>query len=93
MFLPNNDPPTSPRYIYEPFRYFAEMSSSAPFPIHSLLPDFQNSSDKDLTWAEDPHYNEAGHRLAAEAITRYLVADGLLANRPPPTPSQENINP
>ena len=65
-------------HLYAPFAYFEARALSAPFPIHSLLDDFRDSEERPTVFRDDPHYNEAGHRIAAEAIVRYLIADGVL---------------
>jgi hypothetical protein len=70
--------PSSRAYLFEPFAYFEAKKKSAPFPIHSLLPDFQQSNVYPTVFDDDPHYNENGHRIAGEAIARYLLADGLI---------------
>ena len=72
-----NQWPPSDRYVLEPMRFFAEKARHAPFPIHSLLPDFKRGKFP-LIGPDDPHYNKRGFKLAAEAIVRHLRADRLL---------------
>lgn len=69
--------PKSDEFIYEPFKYFEKRAQTSPFPIHSLLPDFQSAGASSTVFSDDPHYNENGHRIAGEAIIRYLIADGV----------------
>ena len=54
----------------EPFRYFDELRPRVAYPVVSLLPDFEGSEAFPLYLEADPHWNAAGHRLAAEAIVR-----------------------
>jgi hypothetical protein len=70
--------PESDEYIYEIFKYFEEKSKEAPFPIYSLLKDFRSTDAFPTVFANDPHYNEAGHKIAAEAITRYILESDFL---------------
>jgi len=72
------DWPTWDQYIYEPFEYFRRQAATAPFPIHSLLEAFQTSGAFPVCFTDDPHWNAAGHHVAARAITEFLVQDGLL---------------
>ena len=79
--------PTDSRYVLEPFRFFAGKAKGAPFPVHSLLPDFKAAATAPLCWKDDPHYNLRGNRVAARAIVRHLQADGLVrALTTAPTP-------
>jgi hypothetical protein len=59
-------------YCLEPFRFFDELRAKVSFPIVSLLPDFQATQVFPTCYDNDPHYNSAGHRIAAEAIARAL---------------------
>jgi hypothetical protein len=56
----------------EPFRYFEELRPRVAYPVVSLLPDFERSETFPLYLDDDPHWNAAGHRLAAEAIVKAL---------------------
>ena len=55
----------------EPFRYFDELRRRAPYPIHSLLEDFRKTRVFPTAFDDDPHWNEAGAQVAAEALYRY----------------------
>lgn len=59
-------------YSLEPFRFFEEHKTSARFPIVSLLRDFQARTAFPTCFEEDPHWNAAGHEVAARALVREL---------------------
>lgn len=69
-------------YCREPFRYFDELRPRVAYPVVSLLPDFERSEMFPLYLDDDPHWNAAGHRLAAESILKALRP--LLERRLPP---------
>jgi hypothetical protein len=60
--------PTQGPYLLEPFKYFAEMKTRVPYPVYSLLPDFQNTSVRPTVFRDDAHPNKEGARVAAQAI-------------------------
>ncbi len=70
-------------HCLEPFRFFAELGSRVPYPVHSLLPAFGESSEFPTCFEGDPHWNEVGHRIAAAAIAELLVPEleALLGER------------
>jgi len=70
--------PPSDEFLMEPFRFFEEKSGGAPFPVHSLQPDFAGSDSYPTVFESDPHFNETGHEVAAGAILRYLRQGGLI---------------
>jgi len=70
--------PAADDYILEPFRYFARQAATAPFPIHSLLEPFRDSGIYPVCFKHDPPWNQAGHEIAARAITDHLVRDGVV---------------
>lgn len=70
--------PKSDEYLYEPFKFFEKKKKTISFPIHSLLPDFQNAGEAPTTFKDDPHFNRAGHELAAQGIVKYILEDGLI---------------
>lgn len=51
-----------------PFDYFEHVGNSAPYPVYSLLKDFQHTAVFPTCFNDDPHYNPAGAAVAAEAI-------------------------
>ncbi len=55
-------------YSREPFRYFEKVASRVGFPIYSLLPPFEQSTEFPLYARDDPHWNHAGIALAAGAV-------------------------
>lgn len=65
-------------FALEPFRYFDGLRAEVDYPVHSLLRDFQTTSVFPTCLDADPHWNADGNRVAAEAIYRCLVDDGLV---------------
>jgi hypothetical protein len=63
-------------YVLEPFRYFTDLADTASYPVHSLLPAFQTTSVFPTCFIDDPHWNEAGQRVAATAIYDYAENAG-----------------
>jgi len=63
-------------YCHEPFRYFEGIRDEVDFPIFSLLPDFQQTTVFPTCFPDDPHWNEQGARVAAEAMLGYCHAEG-----------------
>jgi hypothetical protein len=59
-------------HALEPFRFFDELRARADYPIHSLLPAFQASSVFPTCFDADPHWNDNGTTVAAEAIAAIL---------------------
>ena len=76
--------PTDHTWIFEPFAWFEAKARTAPFPIHSLLAAFQATEELQTVWLDDPHYSEAGHRVAAADLTAWLVEEGLVPRGPTP---------
>lgn len=60
-------------YVYEPFKYFESIKKEAVYPIYSLLADFQNTKVFPTCFDNDPHWNENGHSVAAEAVFNYCL--------------------
>jgi hypothetical protein len=60
-----------------PFDFFARQAGTAGFPIHSLREDFLADPAFPKCRGDDPHWTAEGNRVAAEAVFRHLVADGL----------------
>lgn len=63
-------------YSHEPFKYFEGIKNEVDYPIHSLLPYFQNTTIFPTCFDHDPHWNEEGARIAAEAIYKYCLEEG-----------------
>lgn len=67
--------------MYQPQTMIKQMTDSLHIPVVDLLPAFQQRTATDkaplyLEW--DGHWNDAGHRLAADVIVRDLVSDNLV---------------
>jgi hypothetical protein len=60
-------------YQYEYFRFFDEIKGQVNFDILNMLPVFQASKQFPLCFDNDPHWNESGHALVANALVDYLV--------------------
>lgn len=65
-------------FVREPFRYFDEVAETLPYPVFSLLPAFESTERFPLFFEDDPHWNAAGARLAAESVARFLESSGWL---------------
>jgi len=65
-------------YVHEPFRYLEEGAESRPYPVHSLLPAFRDAEVFPTAFPDDPHWNTAGARIAAEGLAAVLEAEGML---------------
>jgi hypothetical protein len=63
-------------YQFEYFRYFGGVRRD--YPIIDLLPDFKSTTSYPLVFAEDPHWNAAGHRFVADVVAKHLVSRKLL---------------
>ncbi len=70
-------------FAREVFRYFREVEPSLPYPVVSLLPAFEGASEFPLFREDDPHWNQAGSRLAAHTVARELATRGLIPCDPP----------
>lgn len=60
-------------HVLEPFRFFTELGRRADYPVRSLLEEFRASTVHPHCFPDDPHWNEAGHAIAAEAVARDLA--------------------
>lgn len=67
--------PESDEYVLEAFEYFEKKAGTVEFPVHSLLEPFRQATVFPLCFENDPHWNENGHRVAADAITRLLIEE------------------
>jgi hypothetical protein len=56
-----------------PFRFFAEVEAQVDYPIESLLPAFRDSGVFPTCFVNDPHWNPAGHQVAARGILPILA--------------------
>ena len=60
-------------FALEPFRWLDEIAGELSFPVLSLLPAFRATTVFPTAQVDDPHWNAAGHRVAAEAIADFLA--------------------
>lgn len=65
-------------FVLDPFRFFEEQAASAPFPIHSLLPAFQETDIFPTCYTGDPHWTPAGTQVAADALVEMAITQGWL---------------
>ena len=65
-------------HVQEPFRYFRDIQAHLPYPVFSLLPAFEQSTEFPLFFRDDPHWNRSGARLAAEHVARWLASKSLI---------------
>ncbi len=65
-------------YVLEPFRFFAEQAKAAAFPVHSLLPTFQETTVFPTCFTGDPHWTPAGTTVAADALVQMCLSEGWL---------------
>jgi len=72
-------------YQFEYFRYFDEADRD--YPIINLLRDFRATSEYPLVFADDPHWNAAGHAFVAQAVTRHLLSTAMIRRTAPATGS------
>ncbi len=61
----------------EPFHYFSEVAPTKPYPIISLLSDFQHTKEFPLTMDNDPHHTSLGNKVSARFIWQHLQEQGL----------------
>ncbi len=62
------------RFLDQPFAWFEERAQEADFPVWPLLESFRQDPRRPKCFVDDPHYNETGHRVAAEAISERILA-------------------
>jgi hypothetical protein len=60
-------------YALEPFKLFDELRASREYPVWSLLEAFQTTEVFPVCGERDPHWNPAGHRVAADALAPRLI--------------------
>ena len=74
-------------WVLAPFRFFEEQAAAAPFPIHSLLPAFQETDVFPTCYIGDPHWTPAGAQVAADALVEMAITQEWL---PPPDSRRTN---
>lgn len=62
-------------FAHEPFTYFEQIKDDRDYPIVSLLAEFQNSTVFPTVFDDDPHWNEAGNRIAVDAIYEFCLRE------------------
>ena len=60
-------------YALENFRYFDSKKSSAPFPIITMLEDFQNTDRFPLNFQGDSHWNQHGANFFAGKVAEKIA--------------------
>lgn len=65
-------------FVLEPFKWLAQLDAQTPYACRSILDAFRDSKQFPLYLTDDPHWNVAGHRVAAEAIVDLLKNEALL---------------
>jgi len=76
----------------EPWLQRAMADTLAPLgvPYLSLDDAFRGQPRDEVKFAHDPHWNAAGHALAADAVEAFLQTQGILAATAPASPQQES---
>ncbi len=66
------------------FNYFDEQARTSPFPVYTMLKDFQATSEFPLVFETDPHWNPQGHRFVADRLLELLNREtpGVVGERP-----------
>ncbi len=67
-------------YALENYRYFDEKRATTPYPLISLLEDFQNTDVFPTTFDKDSHWNKHGARFAAERVFFHLLENGYFSS-------------
>jgi hypothetical protein len=71
-------------YAREPFALFRELKPQLAYPCYSLLETFEKCGVFPTCQSDDPHWNQAGHRVAAQALYDIAVEQKLLPGGPAP---------
>lgn len=67
------------RWVLEPFRFFREMKSEAPFEVHSLLPAFQETDIFPTCFSDDPHWTPLGVQVAADDVIDLAIRENWMS--------------
>lgn len=65
-------------YVLEPFEWMKQLDERTSFPCRSILDAFRRSKEFPLYKEDDPHWNVAGHRVAARAFYDLLLKERFL---------------
>lgn len=76
-------------YEEEYLRFFEEAAGRESFPIWGLVEAFRAWRGGPLVFEQDPHWNEAGHLLAARTVAGKLAAAGWPQERRQSRPQEE----
>lgn len=74
LALPGREHSVLGPHVLEPFRFFDELAAEVDYPVVSLLDDFRDTDVHPHCFPDDPHWNPAGHGIAAGAVARELEA-------------------
>jgi hypothetical protein len=80
-FVKNSEMPPDRMARYEPQTVIRRMTDSLEIPVVDLLPAFQewtSAAKAPLYLSWDGHWNDAGHRLAADVVVRGLLDANLV---------------
>ena len=55
-------------HVQEPFRYFRDVEAQLPYPVFSLLPAFEQSTEFPLFFRDDPHWMEQMARNVTDPV-------------------------
>jgi hypothetical protein len=69
--------PTDAPGLLVPFAYFERQGRTVLFPVRGLREAFLADAAFPKCRDDDPHWNAEGNRVAAEAVERQLIAEGL----------------
>jgi len=80
-FAKHAEMPPGRMSMYQPQTMIRRMADSLHVPVLDLLPAFQQSTaaGKGPFYIWDGHWNDAGHRLAADVVVQGLVAANLVS--------------
>ncbi len=70
-------------YEEEYLRFSPRPRRAEPFPVWGLVDDFRAWRGGPLVFDQDPHWNEAGHLLAARTVARKLEEIGWPRDKEP----------
>lgn len=65
-------------YVLEPFKWMQTLDARTPYPCLSILEAFRQSKVYPLYQKDDPHWNEAGQRVAAQAMVELILKEKFL---------------
>ena len=69
-------------YARYPFVFFEKVKPTVSYPIYSLLETFATCGVFPTCQQNDPHWNRAGHRIAAQALYDIARTEGVVPQNP-----------